>query len=202
MKIKLAFLILFIISIVGCHPNAPAPVTTTLIDTTQQKAEEKKIDSFFPVTSFLKGQMALTDSLPITPLHFFTVNGKTDSAWVKQHELRTFLQPFFSPEITATNFTSLFKETSFNDLSVNAITFTYDPIKQLPDSLNLQHWDVYINPQTGKVFKVYLLKNIKEKNTSYIQQLTWQVDQFAKIVNIYTDGKTETIKEDKFVWKF
>lgn len=201
MKINYLFLILISISIVSCNQSKPVPVTTP-IDSTQQKTEEKKIDSFFPVTSFLRGQMVITDSLPITPLHFFTVNGKTDSAWLKPNELHAFLQPFFSPAITSTNLTSLFKETSFNDLSLNAVTFTYDPTQQLPDSLNLRHWDVYINPQTGKVFKVYIVKNIKENNKTYIQQLTWQVGEYAKIVNIYTEGKIATIKEDKFVWKF
>ncbi|MGG9971229.1 hypothetical protein ACQ33O_05475 [Ferruginibacter sp. SUN002] len=195
MKIKSAFLLAVIITIISCNQNKKNPITTT--DT-----EQPKIDSFFPLTSFLKGQMALIDSTPITPLHYSITKEKTDSVWMKKEELKSFLSPFFSPEITATNLTGFYQKSSFNDLSINSLTYTHDPTKALPDSLNLLHWDIYVNPETEKITRVYMVKSLKLADKTYTQQLTWQVDKFAKIVLIDPEAKTGFVKEDKFVWSF
>jgi hypothetical protein len=114
------------------------------------------------------------------------------------------LQPFISQEITEDNLTSLFKQTKFNDQTVEAITFTYDPIASLPDSITIKHWDVYVHPETGKVKKVYLLKQLIKNEKKYTQQLTWQTDKWAKIVTILNkaDGSSEIESETKWIWDF
>ena len=167
---------------------------------------EKKVlaDSFFPVTSYLKGQIIVLDSLPVTPLQITTIKGKSDSAWITKNDLKKILSPFLSPTINETNLVDFFKETKFNDQTLNAITFTYDPSKILPDSISLRHWDVYVNPETELVEKVYIVKNIKEDNKKITQQLTWQTNKMAKITTILNkeDGNQELLKEVVFTWKF
>ncbi len=165
---------------------------------------EKKADSFFPVTSFIKGQILTLDSLPVTPLELITIKGKTDSVWISKEKLKPLLQPFLIPAIDETNFTRYFKETRFNDQTINAVTFTYDPINIIPDSIPLRHWDVYIDPETGNVIKVYIVKQLKENNQIYTQQLTWQNNKQAKIVTILIkpDGNMDLLKEVVFLWDF
>ena len=176
---------------------APGNISNTAV-------EQMKKDSFFPVTSFIKGQLLTLDSLQVTPLHTTTVNGKTDSSWIKKNELACLLKDFISPEIKETNLTSYFKETSFQDQTINAITFTYDPSAVLPDSVSLRHWDVYIEPETGKVTKVYLVKQVKEKDRSITQQLTWKTDKWASINTLLDapNGNSSLIKTEKFTWNF
>ena len=96
------------------------------------------------------------------------------------------------------------KQTKFNDQTVEAITFTYEPIILLPDSITIRHWDVYIQPETGKVKKVYLLKRLNIDGKKYTEQLTWQTDKWAKIVTILNkpDGSSEVESEIKLVWDF
>lgn len=169
------------------------------------EAESKKqIDSFFPVTSFIKGQILILDSLPVTPLQITTVKQKSDSAWIHKEDLKPLLLPFLTPVIGETNFTKYFKETKFNDQTLNAVTFTYDPINIIPDSISLRHWDVYVDPEKGTVVKVYMVKNIKENNQSFTQQLTWQTNKMAKISTILNkpDGNMELLKEVVFTWDF
>ncbi|MCW3093885.1 MAG: hypothetical protein JWP81_4954 [Ferruginibacter sp.] len=163
-----------------------------------------KTDSFFPVTSFIKGQMIILDSLPITPLLITAVKEKADSVWLQKSQLRQQLQPFLTPEINETNFTTYFKETKFNDQTLNAITFTYDPITVLPASIPIRHWDVYIDPQTGDVVKVYIVKSVKEGDQSTTEQLTWQAGKFAKISSFLNkpDGTMELLKDKMFKWDF
>lgn len=188
------------IAIIGCNSSS----NKALPAATQVEIEEVKKDSFFPVTSFIKGQLLLLDSLQVTPLHTITINNKVDSIWIKKAGLPSLLSSFILPVIKETNLTNYFKETSFKDQTLNAITFTYDPIKALPDSIPLRHWDVYIDPETGKVTKVYMVKQFKEKEKIITQQLTWKTDKWAMIVTLTNklDGSTLVLKKDKFIWDF
>lgn len=163
-----------------------------------------QIDSFFPVTSFIKGQMAVLDSLPVTPLLLTIIKGKSDSSWLSKQELKSLLSSFLIPVINETNFTKLFTEAKFKDETLHAITFTYDPINILPDTVVLQHWDVYINPETGSVVKIYLVKKVKKDNKVNTTQLTWKTNQLAKITTLISDnaGAIELVKEDIFIWDF
>ena len=191
------FLLVFTLLVLsGCDPKKNPVV--------DQPIAEEKAATFFPVTSFIKGQILTLDSLPITPLLITTQKGKTDSTWIPAGKLRPYLVPFLEPEIDETNMQSFFQETRFNDQTLNSITFTYDPKRKLPDSLTLRHWDVYVNPEKGTVTKVYLVKNISGENQRFTQQLTWQTDKYAKIATILNkdSGNAELVKEEMILWSF
>lgn len=194
---KYCIIAITILVLPGCTNNSKQTSIPTDIN-------EKKTDSFFPVTSFIKGQLITLDSLPVTPLQLTTIKEKTDSIWLPKKELKPLLLPFLTPVINETNFTKYFKETIFNDQTLNAVTFTYDPISIIPDSISLRHWDVYVDPETGNVIKVYIVKKIKENNQIFTQQLTWQTNKLAKISTILNkpDGNMELLKEVVFIWNF
>ena len=200
---KIFFSVIIVVVLKGCTSHNTA---TTSVPPQQDStvANEIKKDSFFPVTSFIKGQMILLDSLPVTPLHTVTINHKTDSVWLKKAELIPLLADFISPEIKETNLISYFKETSFNDLTLNSVTMTYDPVTVLPDSLSLRHWDIYINPESGNVVKVYIVKQFKKKEGVVIQQLTWKTNKWALITTLLNkpNDSTQLLKEEKFIWNF
>lgn len=199
---KLFFPVLAFIAI-SCNRNANNAATTTAEQPAPAINETRK-DSFIPVTSFIKGQLRSFDSLLVTPLHTTTINDKTDSVWLKQQALIPLLKDFLSPEIKESNLIQFFKQTSFNDQTINAITFTYDPSTTLPDSISLRHWDVYIEPESGKISKIYLVKQQNEKEGSITRQLTWKTDKWASINTILNkpDGTTVLLKAEKFIWNF
>ncbi|MEO7766557.1 MAG: hypothetical protein ABIS01_03990 [Ferruginibacter sp.] len=186
-----------ILVLLGCSQNAEKNATIT-------ENNGLKTDSFFPVTSFIKGQMIILDSLPVTPLRLTSIKGNTDSVWLTKTALKQQLQSFLTPAINETGLTKYFKETKFNDQTLNTVTFTYEPIIVLPASITLRHWDVYINPQTGTVTKVYIVKAIKKDDQLFTQQLTWQTDKLAKISTFLNkpDETMNLLKEVVFIWKF
>src|ERR1700733_14702329 len=162
---KLLILVSLTTFLFSCNNNntnttSPDNTDTTQVDSTQ----EKQPSAFFPVTDFLKGQLLALDSIPFTPLVYTTINGQTDSIWLKKEQLKTFFAPFFSITIDSINLLTYFKETKFNDQTVNAITLMYEPSKQLPDSMQLRKWNVYIDPVTGKVRSLYIEKQYKESS--------------------------------------
>jgi hypothetical protein len=159
-------------------------------------------NSLFPVTSFLKGQMIALDSIPITILQINTINGKEDSTWISKEKIKPLLRPFISDLIDKENLVSFFKESKFNDQTTDAITFTYTPKNVLPDSIALRHWDVYVNPETGTIRRVYIVKQLKENGLFYTQQLTWQTDKWAKIVTIDNKDGGKVQSDVKWIWNF
>ena len=161
----------------------------------------KKNQKFFPVTSYLKGEIYNIKKAGINPLKFTTINNQTDSVWLKIEELDTAVSEFLHPEINDSNLISLFTEKSFLDQTINAVTFTYDATVSLPDSMLLKHWDVYIDPQSNNVKRIYLVKEISKSKTL---QLTWVSNKWCKITSIITDenGVSKIEKEEKLIWDF
>lgn len=166
--------------------------------------DSTEANSFFPVTQFILGELAQVDSLPITPLQITMVDGKEDSVWMKTKDVRIFAQPFLHPKIDTSNLKGLFAQKSFLDQTINAFTFSYDPLSTLPDTMQLKRWDVYIDPQKSKVKRIYMIKEIIEKNTATKQtlQLTWMAGHWCKITTITEENNHPKIKEEKMIWNF
>ena len=54
-------------------------------------------------------------------------------------------------------------------------------------------WNVYINPETGKIDRIYLKKRLSEKQT---EKLTWIPYKNCKTLNIFDDGDTSYIESE------
>lgn len=175
-------------------PNAAKSDTTTAPPVT-----------FFPVTAYLQGQVTILDSLPVTILQVTTSKGRTDSVWLPKEKLRSALSPFFEDKIDKQNLVTLFKESKFKDESTAAITFTYEPLpNQLPDSIRLRHWDVYVDPETGQIKRVYIVKQILEQGLNITRQLTWVAAKNARVVDISNDPNSpgKVNNETRWIWNF
>ena len=197
MRLKILYVAFFIqILFFSCRNHQSSAIQQASKDSTESQ-------TFFPVTQFIKAQLKDIDSMPITPLKIITYNGKTDSSWLKKEDIRSFAQPFLHPEIDTTNFTSLFKQRSFLDQTINAITFSYDPIGELPDTLELKRWDVYIDPQKNGITRIYIVKEKSNNGILQTMQLIWKSNKWCKITTITEQpGKSPDIKEELMKWDF
>jgi hypothetical protein len=200
---KYIFYTILVLTLTHCTSKNKTVNNQINTDTVATESNQA-VKGFFPITSFLKGQLITLDSLPITLMHTITINKKTDTIWLKKQEIRPLLQPFISDEITATNMAPFFTETKFKDETINAITYTYRPTNTLPDSIALRHWDMYINPETGSIQKIYLVKEKIDKDKTYTFQLIWQTNKWAKITTLLKNknGLNEVVKEEKITWAF
>jgi hypothetical protein len=180
--------------LISCNNTAKSPAEIT----EKEKLENQR---FFPVTAFLRGEVYSIKKNGINPLLYTTANEHTDSTWLKIEELDAAVQEFLHPIIDSVNLVTLFTEKSFMDQSINAVTLTYDPTGILPDSMKLRHWDVYIDPKSGKVKRIYMVKEIDKTKTL---QLTWVSSQWCKITSFITDekGLMKIEKEEKLIWDF
>jgi hypothetical protein len=189
------FLIAAIIFLNACSNNSEEKTAVSSNTTVEEKT------SFFPVTSYLKGQIHEIKEKGITPIKYITANNHTDSFFVTFAELDEVMKEFLHPVIDTANLIPFFTESKFLDQSINAFTFTYEPKPQVPDSILLTHWDVYIEPEISKVKRIYLVKKASGNKTL---QLTWQSNEWCKTTTIVTsaNGATTVEKEEKILWVY
>ncbi len=199
MKIICFFAGSIILFLFSCSsPKEKAEPENTIVADSSNKTEKAV---FFPVTSYIKGQVFEIKNGNINPMKFVTVNNRMDSAWIKMEDLDKEIVDFLSPEIDSLNLVTLFSETRFFDQTLDAITLTYDSIKALPDTFPLRHWDVYIDPNSGKVRQVYLLKKLPGDK---VQQLRWVGGKSCTIKTIAknANGTPAIEKEITLKWSF
>ncbi|MBK8710907.1 MAG: hypothetical protein IPL97_03330 [Niastella sp.] len=189
--------LLTVLFLISCRdtqkPTAGKQISEINADTTST--------NFFPVTPYLKGQLHELKSLSLSPIRIITHDKKEDSTWLKLDVLENELSPFFSFNIDSANLKPWFEQKSFLDQTLNAFTFTYDPVKPLPDSISVRHYDVYVNPENNRVTRIYIvLKTPGNKE----QQLTWQTGKWAKIITLHTaqDGNTTIESDKKIIWDY
>ena len=158
---------------------------------------------FLSVTDLIRGQLIELDKIQLTPLKIISYNGRSDSTWLKKEDIRKFADTFLSPDIDTNYLKTLFNEKSFLDQTINALTFSYDPITTLPDTMSLRRWDVYIDPEKQTIKRIYIVKEVKHNGKSQTLQLTWIPGFWAKINTISYDFKnTKLLKEEKLIWNF
>jgi len=177
----------------ACSNNTPEK-TTTPINVVVEKP------NFFPVTAYLKGQIYDIKEKGLTPIRYITGNNHSDSATIKFDDLNELCKEFLHPQIDSANLVPFFTESKFLDQTINAFTFTYDAKANIPDSIPLIHWDVYVEPETGKVKRVYIIKNSSNKTL----QLTWQSNQWCKTTTVVNlpNGTSIVEKEEKISWDY
>jgi len=166
-------------------------------------ANTEDVQSYFPVTEFLLGQLKEIDSLPVTPLKIIKNGQKTDSVWMKKKDIRSFATAFLQPVIDSTSMHKYFGEKSFMDQTINAVTLSYDPKIELPDSIKLNHFDVYIDPEKNKVQRIYMVKEEVKNDEELTTQFTWKVNKWCSIRTIkQAPGKAPEVQEEIMKWDF
>ncbi len=144
--------------------------------------------TIFPVGEFLKGQIMEIKKSNARLLKITVNNGKSDSIWLKKEQLDVLFNEFYTPLIDSASYSPFFKESKFFDQSINAITLTYDVENNLPDTIPWKHWDIYIDPESNQVKRIFLVKKIAPDK---IRQLTWLPGKSCRGITIINNSSTE-----------
>lgn len=160
---------------------------------TEKKAEKKDHEKYINVFNYLKGQLAHIDTIPYGILNIRLKDTTTiDSVYINAKQLRTMVQPFLDAELEEDYFNEHYTQTAFGDATIGTVTVSYfskvakDPVQRI---------DIYANPTTGEINKVYILKNESENINSSQKQLLWTQNQGFSIIEamLDDDGLESTI---------
>lgn len=172
----------------GSNKNETATVESQAPDST---------GNYFPVTTFLLGEIRDVRDHGMAPVR--KKAGAKDSAFLKPEEFEAAFAAFVTPVIDSANLKSSFSEAKFKDETLNAFTFSYDPLPGKNNDFPFTHWDVYVDPNKGTVRRLYLVKEAEGR----ILQLTWTTGKKAKILEMEEkNGKPVVIRDETISWSY
>ncbi len=193
------FFIASVFVLCSCKQKPTTVPATTAVSTSTESEEPKQ--GFFPVNSFIRGEINGLRTQGINPIEYRIYGEKKDSSWLQSENFEKSMIAFLEPSIDSISLSSWFSESSFLDQTINAVTFSYDPKTELPDSFPIRRWDVYIDPATEKVRRIYIVKKLLSGN---VQQLTWQAGHWAKILELDPSktGNSAVIRLTEIKWDY
>ena len=183
MKLYLFVVSLFLLA--ACHSKKDTPAPAVPMAAPVPDAGDTA-GNFFPVTEYLKGQIAELRKNGITPVDRITIKNHTDSSWLNTDaKVQEAFAGFLTPVIDTANLKNIFSEKKFRDETLNAFTFTYDPANAAADSFAFRHWDVYVNTDNNNVKRIYL---VKQAPGGRMLQMTWQSGKWCRIITLNPAG--------------
>jgi hypothetical protein len=159
--------------------------------------------AFVNLSEFLKGQLKELETVEVSPLYIVKKPRRVDSNWIKREQLSNIAAPFLASTIDSSHMAPYFQESSFEDRTIAAVTFTYEPKVELPREINVRKWDVYVDPNSQNITRVFIVKEMMKGDQKVTQQLTWKTGHWFKITNIMeVENSTPVIEEEQVIWKF
>ena len=183
------FIFIFVCLIASCSQNKSEKSTANQPDSDA---------SFFPVGNYLLGDIASLKQNGISPKYFHVKNGISDSSFLQIQNIESNLSDFLSPMIDSVSLNAWVKENKFYDESIESFTLSYDVQKDYFEKTVWRKWDVYVDPESQKVDRIFLVKNISD---STIAQLSWIPKSHAKIV-IINNQNSSIVEEKTFFWNY
>jgi hypothetical protein len=166
--------------------------------------EEENNSEFFPVSSFIKGQVADVDN-SIYPIYKIeTIDGKTDSGYIAKEEFRKYAKDFIDmPDITQKKWKGDYLESKLYDEDLNSVVLSYN-LKDETEKAEIRKQEVIIEPnqeEGDKVRTIIIDKFLEKKNEAERKHMLWQVDKRFQIVTISNNNNKETVHTVKIFWK-
>ncbi|MBE7171933.1 MAG: hypothetical protein INR73_15195 [Williamsia sp.] len=171
-----------------------------LLHACQNGPENKGAANFFPVVSFIEGQVHHVDSLQPTIQKLTTVNNQTDTFPIETGAFDSLSKEFTTPDINDPALSKYYKENSFADQTIASVTLTYAATnKDLP----LQRLDVIIHPDpvaNDRVQSIYMERGTQVKDTLVLKKLYWRTDRNFQIITAKQAGAWSASSVVKVVW--
>jgi hypothetical protein len=164
-----------------------------------QDCRSKQKESFFPVLSYIKSQVAHIDTSLYQIIKLTGKDSTWDTAYIKREEFRFYAEDFLQlPDLTDKQYAVKYEESKFFDASLNRVIITYIPKDK---SQEIQREEVMIEPDAeggDKVKNIVVDKLIVSKDRSITKRMLWTVDEAFQVTTITQnpDGgdSTKTIK--------
>lgn len=155
--------------------------------------------TFYPFPQYLQDQISYVDSMPLPIWRIEKREGRLiDSGLVSKEAFKAAVLPFTRPDPNSLAWKGKYLETSFQDLSLEAVTFS---ITATDPDLELQQADILIHPETQRVKHVMQKRILQEGDSTVVQQLLWIHNLRCQISEIIqkADGK-QYARSISYVW--
>lgn len=165
----------------------------------EKKKDASHAEALYPFPQYIQSQIAYVDSVPLALEMTVQVEGvTTDSSFISREVFKRLAAEFTNPDPNERSLRPEYEESSFNDLSLNSITFS---ITTKNTRLPLQQADVLLNPDSKQVRYLVLKKQATTNEGLVTSSLLWRHNMNFQIVSstVTADGK-EHSKLVRVVW--
>jgi len=167
-----------------------------------KKAGQEESNGFFPVLSFLQGQVKDIDTSVYPLLKIVTIDSTSDSSFIKRTEFRQYANDFLSiPDISSEKLKDDYTESKLYDETLGRAVIDYSP--KSPDA-EIRREEVMIVPdeQTGgRVTSIFINRRINTSDSTIEKKMYWQVNKRFQIVTIIQKrDQPDQIKTVQIVW--
>lgn len=173
-----------------------------IIISCKNKSEDKENISFFPVSSFIKSQVAEIDTSVYPILKIVTTGSLSDTVYIKREDFRQYANDFLNmPDISTKTWNDDYIETKMYDEDLKMVILNYMP-KDVDNEIRRQ--EVMIAPgqqSDDKVKTIIIDRVITNKDSSVQKNMLWQVDKHFQVVTVTNkNSQPEKIQKLKVVW--
>lgn len=171
----------------------------------EKAAEADTADgAYFPVVSYLKGQVAFIDSSLYTLIQVNKTGSGADTVYLRPEDFKSVSKPFTSlPDITNGKLKEKYTESRLYDETLDRFIITYTP-KDLDEELEILRQDVVITPNTGdgdKVESIYIERQQSGGDSTVQQKMSWEVAKGFTIRSIIQkEAAPEKLQNTEVLW--
>jgi hypothetical protein len=152
----------------------------------QKKKDKNESESFFPVVSFIKSQVAHVDTslYPIMKITWMD-SVKTDTSFIPREDFKTLAKDFLEiPDITDKRYSSGYKEDKYFDEDLNQVSLIYKPKEPNHAIIQLQEVQIEPSPTGDKVKSMYIQLIKTNKDSTEEKKLLWVPDKSFQVYSV------------------
>lgn len=178
---------LFIFALLGCKSSEDAP--------------EDKYE-YFPVLSYIKGQVNHVDTSLFSILKVTKSNGVADTVHLRREDFKAAAADFLSiPDISVKKWRKRYTETRMFDPELQKVIINYVPKDKEEE---IQREDVLIEPNAeegDKVQTIYIDRLLSNEDSTVQKKMLWEVDKRFQVITI-TQKKNapEKVQTTEVTW--
>jgi hypothetical protein len=165
--------------------------------------QEEKDASFFPVVSFIKGQIINIDTSLYRIVKVETVDTIKQTTYIKREDFRKYAKDFLElPDISSSKYKDDYQETKVFDDVLNQVILSYTTTD---DENSVRREDVMLNPtnESGNSEVKNIIINTLEqaKDSSIEKNMVWYAGKrFTIITKVQKANQPEKIKKLEVIW--
>jgi len=168
-----------------------------------KKNEDEKEASFFPVVSFIKGQVKNIDTSLYRIVKVETIDTTKQTSYIKREDFRKYAKDFLElPDIASSKWKDDYQETKMFDDALNQVILSYTTSNE---DAPVRREDVMLNPtnESGNSEVKNIIINTLEqgKDSSIERNMVWYAGKrFTIITKIQKANQPEKIKKLEVIW--
>jgi hypothetical protein len=167
--------------------------------------EKVEKGSYFPVLSFIQGQVAHIDTSLYSIMKLNIIDSsRVDTIYIPREQVRSLAKDFLElPDLSEKKYEKRYKESKAYDETMNRLIIIYEPNDK--ENEVIQREELVVTPDfaggDGTIRNVIVDYLLSSKDSSVQKRMLWQADRSFQVTTIkQLPGKPETISTTRITW--